>query len=462
MNSMIPRLYEPGSDQSPDWKSLVSLINDIKNTKMNDLSGINLSIKSIKKVLFRLTNKNFEVTILNNDIGDIFICNVYPTVLDCKKIVDLIIEENSNEIERIRRMWTDDISVWHMDLDSKLFFDNSMTSLDSEQIAVLILYNIERTIYSYDNITRVNYLVNKRFFNSDFTTNKLARSVVCRNLFLLPFINSCEFKNYYTPSEDNIRSGKLDGSFVLNGTFIEIYSSALTKLLCSIGSGYIDRTAFDFDNSIDVILDWLFGSICTLKYSTAYIKRDLKKVILTTKSYYTKNIFIDILLTFGTFQSELTSQNKDFVKEHFGDGAIVSDMAIENKIIDIENEKEKTVKAIFERTIKNILTDFLDSFGNIRRVTQKEIDILKIEVESVRNGEDKLYILEDLYDKISLVDYSLSALEDKETARKVKVTKQTLLAMQQQLQELRNSVMSKDIKPKQLGLFIKYPNGYEG
>ena len=73
-----------------------------------------------------------------------------------------------------------------------------------------------------------------------------------------------------------------------------------------------------------------------------------------------------------------------------------------------------------------------------------------------------MYILDDLYEKISLVDYSLSSLENKELSKKVKMSKATLLDMQSQLKELRDSVMNKDIKPKQLGLYIKYPNGYEG
>ena len=462
MSCILPSLYDTSSSllDNPDFSLLCSLFDDIRRTQ-DDKGAINGTIKSIKRALNRLLNAEFEVTILDNSLSsDTFVCNVYPTVLEAKKIVDLIIEEHTNEINTIRDMWASKIKTWHVDLDSKIFFDQGSSRLDSVESVVLVLYNIERTLYSFDNITRVNYLVNKRFYQSNFTINKLARSIVCRNLFLLPFIQSCEYKNYYTIDGSN--KDKLEGSFILRPEMPTIYTNALTKYLFKSGSSCIDRSSVEFDAEITTILNWIFMTIGSLQYSTKDTKKDLKNIILNTKSYYAKNIYVDILLTFGTYQAELSSQGKDFVKEHFNTLGQVPQHVIDNKTIAIEKNKERQIKAIFEKSIKSIVGDFLDSFGNIRRISQKELDVLKIEIDGIQNSDDKMYILDDLYEKISLVDYSLSSLENKELSKKVKMSKATLLDMQSQLKELRDSVMKKDIKPKQLGLYIKYPNGYEG
>ena len=96
MSCILPSLYDTSSSllDNPDFSLLCSLFDDIRRTQ-DDKGAINGTIKSIKRALNRLLNAEFEVTILDNSLSsDTFVCNVYPTVLEAKKIVLINLRTN--------------------------------------------------------------------------------------------------------------------------------------------------------------------------------------------------------------------------------------------------------------------------------------------------------------------------------------------------------------------------------
>jgi hypothetical protein len=87
--------------------------------------------------------------------------------------------------------------------------------------------------------------------------------------------------------------------------------------------------------------------------------------------------------------------------------------------------------------------------------------MLAIEVDKIENNDDKIYVLDLIYDKLDLVNAALDFI-DKGKPDKVSQSKQTLLGFKKELETMRAQVLNLQVKDKQYGVFIKYPKGYEG
>lgn len=437
----------------PDFKYFCELISELKESR-SDKARMTNTLHGMKHVMRRMFGVSFELTVIDNEMDtDMRVCNVFPPYQVCRQIADLIIEENSNEIAAIRDIW-EHTALWHVDIDSRILFDTSC-EFNPAEIALLIIYNVERIVYSYDIVTRANYIINKNFLERGYTMNKLARSHVCRNLFILPFFSACEFKTY--PYED---TELVDGTCI-KGDLYKIYTGAIRKLITYSGNEDIDVPIGRLDAAIQSTCDWIFACITDLKYSTRMLKETLRKVVLSTKSYYVKNIIIDILTTFGDYSKA------DVVSKESADFGISRAHKLELNPHALATRQRQLEHAVQQRIKKAVAVsesffDLLDSIGNMKKVTQRDVDILNIEAQKIQNTDDKLYVLDSIHDKLDIVETSLTLLQNKDTAKKVKVSKSSLIEMKKALDELRESVIDRQLKSSHYSLFVKYPEGYEG
>ena len=438
----------------PDFKYFCELIRDIQNSK-SDTTELNNHLHSMKNVMRRLFGTSFELTIVDNELStSAFVCNVFPPYRVCKEIADLIIEEDVNEISHIREIWSK-VNLWHVDLDSRIFFDSTF-GFNPAEIAVLIIHNIERVIFSYEIVTRVNFIVNKNFAERNYTMNKLARSHVCRRLFILPFFNACMFKTY--PLET---SELIDGSCLSEGYLHTIYNNAVRRLMCYAGNNDIDNGTSALDAEIQGACDWIFACITDLKYSTRMLKETLRKIVLSQKSYYVKNAIVDILVTFGDYSKAdviAAESANPILQERFARNP----KAVELRQKELSNKaNEKIEKAV---AVAESFLDLLDNIGNMKKINQRDIDVLRINVQKIANTDDKLFVLDDVHNKLDIVETSLALLDsgDRDKMKKVKMSKSSLMDYKKQLDDIRNLIIKREIKSPNYSVFVKYPAGYEG
>ena len=123
-------------------------------------------------------------------------------------------------------------------------------------------------------------------------------------------------------------------------------------------------------------------------------------------------------------------------------------------IHDIQKKFDKVVEAA-EGTL-------VDKLGRCKRVTQEEIDVLRIEIEKIETVDDKVYYMEKVYDKLNIVQYALDLIGNHMGNGKVRDTKATLLNQKEQLLQIREAIIAKQIVKQKLRLWVKYPEGYEG
>ncbi|MNT38138.1 hypothetical protein D3C72_1743210 [compost metagenome] len=96
----------------------------------------------------------------------------------------------------------------------------------------------------------------------------------------------------------------------------------------------------------------------------------------------------------------------------------------------------------------------------LKRLSQSDMDILYIQIGRIANEDDKIYVLDIIYDYLDLVHVGLDMIQSGGKDR-VPVSKETLTSYKTQLEKFRKDVLSTQVPPKKYGLFIQYPKGYE-
>lgn len=129
---------------------------------------------------------------------------------------------------------------------------------------------------------------------------------------------------------------------------------------------------------------------------------------------------------------------------------------------------ESTDVEYFNRNMQAIIEEY-NTIMESTKVTDRELTILEIEASDIKTAEDKLYIIQTIYDYLEAVTKQQSDRYKKvnkgqkftEAELKDIVASDNRVA---RLNALRTKVMA--IKPEETedhyGLFIKYPKGYEG
>ena len=102
----------------------------------------------------------------------------------------------------------------------------------------------------------------------------------------------------------------------------------------------------------------------------------------------------------------------------------------------------------------------VDSSGRVRRLVARDLDIYRAELERVNTIDDKIFLLERLYDLMDVAEYAKYMLE--ENPKRVMQSEETIDAYILAVQEIIAMTNARKISKTKYGLFIKYPADYEG
>ena len=449
----LDKAYDTVFDH-PDFKYFVELLQYIRNEK----ETLDTTISGMKHVLKRMFGVNFEITLTDNcGQPKFFGCNVYPPEDDARMIASRIVNDHDINVDKLRHIWNN-INTWQLDLDSRMFFDTSI-NLNPGEIAVIIFFNIENVVYNLRIVERTNRVLNQMFVNKGLLLNNLARTSIGSHVFILPLINACMFKSY--PFEE----GKfIDGSFFnLRPELCDVYNNAIKKIIISTSAQDIDVPLTKMDEDISGVAEWLFAAIADMQFSTRMIQDVIKKLLLIERSNYMKTILSNILMGIGDYSREQVTYLESTIprlREQFA----LNPNAVAMRQKQYYMKAQKRIKADCERVVMEGFLDLLDNIGNMKKVSQKEIDMVRVQVQKVDSVDDKLYLLDELHSKLDIVETSLTLLEsgDKDKIKKVKLSKSVLLDQKKQLDAIRNEIIKREIKDPEYSLTVKYPKGYEG
>lgn len=443
------RTLTPGIGE--EYNYLCKNIDTIKENKSNP-NICNDALKSISGILSRCFGIKVESTILDTTWdNEFFGFNLYPDLKSVRSIVDITCDENADRIvvgadtfdkpvDAVKAIWCN-IDEWHLDIDSKLFYSYSQR-FNPREIIALLIYEIEKTIFNHEALITVFRAIKHMMLNVDYRTRCISKSTLCRNFYIIPFIQACGFVNYKSEPEDG-------SIFNLIPELKKDYLTVLTKLATQFTSSIIDKPEFELKQELSYILSWVMESVGDLKYHMHLLKKNLSEQIIAEKSFFVKNMLTSILNQFSNYDLQ------NAVNESYQIETPASKKLKEAQVIhDIQKKFDKVVEAA-EGTL-------VDKLGRCKRVTQEEIDVLRIEIEKIETVDDKVYYMEKVYDKLNIVQYALDLIGNHMGTGKVRDTKATLLNQKEQLLQIREAIIAKQIVKQKLRLWVKYPEGYEG
>ena len=93
-----------------------------------------------------------------------------------------------------------------------------------------------------------------------------------------------------------------------------------------------------------------------------------------------------------------------------------------------------------------------------RKNLQRELDLIRVEAEAIESTDDKYYMMKKLHEAMEEIVTQLELAENSKDTK----NEEKLLAQQAYAQEIRQYIMGRPVGRKRYGLFVEYPEGYEG
>ena len=345
------------------------------------------------------------------------------------------------------------ISKWVIEIDDRLTNDYSKR-INAKDMAVLFLYWIETNFANVTLSKRIEML-EKEIFCEGRVDHALVSFLYAPKpnpqahaIIALPRLYRCFWVNF----ETNLKN---DSMLI---RFLEAdYRAALNKLIAAYGTyGLINRKLEEFDANAKSIIYWVFESVNDLRYSCFRFRKNMTQRIVGCMSPTAKMYMIHIYKNFTDKVTHVFAEESAFF-----DALHPQEKTPQRKALDeanIEAHWKKQLKIAFE----NANFKYLDDKGWAKPVDTRELDEIRVGIQDIDSVEDKVFLLERLHEQLGRLDNALSMLEDKKLAHKVKQNKSELLKRKDEMELIRQMIFKAPVGKMRYGLFIKYPQGYEG
>ena len=345
------------------------------------------------------------------------------------------------------------IDDWVFEIDGRFVNDYSK-KMNAKDIAVLFLYWIENNLANVTLAKRIEML-EKEVFCEGKVDDALIQFLYgakhdqrAHLITMMPRLYRCFWVNYRT---------LLDNDSMLSAYLGNDYTAAINKLISAYGTyGIINRRIEEFDSAVKSIIYWVFESVNDLKYSTFRFKKNMVQRIMGCGSPRVKAIMIRILKGFTSEVIHVFAQESAFF-----DALHPQEKTPQRKALDEANIAAHWKKKL-ELAYESSNFKYLDEKGYAKPVDIRELDEIRVGVQDIDSVEDKVFLLERLHEQLGRLDNALSMLEDKKLSHKVRQSKNELLKRKDDMELIRQMIFKAPVGKMRYGLFIKYPQGYEG
>lgn len=387
--------------------------------------NIDANLRSIERVVKREYNIPIKITIINNKQNNFFGMCIYPSQDEINKITELILEKGSTQdIEKVYKQYITTADK-HVEIDAILLYDQNL-NMSASEITAIFLHEIGHVVLSELMVERFKHMklyIIKNYAKKIITTGPIGK--VTKAVMSLAVAQA--FSNQFNAEMMNEK--KADNFAVKQGYGEELYE-ALNKLIINGKGSVVKKTEKDVDNDISVTMNWAIENISQLQYRKDKLKRSLTLLTITSPSRFIADMVGDI-------KDKVFSKNeKEPAFFNVTEAFILS------------RKPKPPIGAIDKRTKKVIKLD------------NRELDIYRAELERVKTTDDKIFLLERLYDLLDIADYAKQMCTEKPNM--VLQSEKTIDSYIERINELIQQVGSKPIARTKYGLYIKYPTGYEG
>lgn len=400
-----------------------------------------------------------KVSISKNVPNIPFVVNIFSSNASCATIqlvrnlnqsMNMLDGEGTNVENNFMEEWFEsNNNTILIELDS-MILNNAFSP---KEITAAILFELYRILYTTTIPKAIFDELYKRIKSSDPIIGVLLAHRTSSSIIPIIAYTGTISKQFVIA--DNCRcsndeeSSECPHKFLKMLDYDDAYNAFISKSIEKLGTSLIYKTDADVCNEIKMSIIWFIDIIHELKYNKKKLKDTVKTEILAASSDRMKITLNNIL---KTFFGKNTDRYREILSENWNDTPVD------------KYTEEFTFSAICKEHT-SIVTEakdmFLDKHGKVKKVTQLDIDVIAVDVDRITTHDEKIYLLDRIYDKLHLIEAGLEYIESGQKD-KVYQSKNTLTDLKRQLEDLRAQVLATRIIEKDYGVFVRYPKGYEG
>lgn len=392
--------------------------------------NITKNIRLIESAIKREFDIKLKISIIDNKKQFFGMC-VYPSPEEINVLTKMLLDTNVRmaDVEKVHiEFMTKGEQI--VEIDSMLLYDHNINASAGEVTAIL-LHEIGHIIASNSIVCRFERAKEHITLKFDNKTRRLVPVIpLISKLFNIATLQI--FSNHF--NMQLAKEVKADELARKEG-YGEELMNILGKLIANGKGERIKRTDKEIDKDIEITVDWLIVNIKELEYRKDRLKRSIKVLKLTTPSKYLADRLDHI-------------HDSIFKKD---DEKMIEKAVVINEAFIVSRLNNKGPKAP---------SGAMDSSGRVKRLSPRDLDIYRAELERVNTVDDKIFLLERLYDLLDIAEYAKQMLEIE--PKRVMQSEQTIDQYIKHVQEIIDDVNAKQISRTKYGLFIKYPADYEG
>lgn len=419
---------------------VTKILKDIENSfadikRKDDVSG---SIKSIKMALAKLKVDIKEITIVPTQEGSFFGMSIFPPQEVIDNIVNCMISKKP--LSAYSEIWNSN-KEWIIEIDEALLYDPQLNTNPAELTAAL-LHEIGHTVYSNSIPEKLHKVLSYTFLNlpTDLKIMIKSNHAAFKSLFK-PIVAQASLNLSYS-----IKKEMEADKYVVKMGYGEALESLLQKLLVRFGSETVNNTDRELEQNLKIAAQWSRAQVSDLTIRKIFVRESINKITNRTHSPYIRELFENInrkIFKGPTLAQVANRENRD------------------KYVAECVNLPDETKGLVLKSVLESAKNSKFNKYGKLEKVTQHDVDIISIQIDKIQNENDKIYLLDVIYDYLETLDLAVECLENgKKDA--VQMSSIQIKSIRQELQELRKRVMDFKIVEKQYGVFIKYPVGYEG
>lgn len=415
---------------------------------IKDKIDVDENLCKIERALNRIFDINFKISIDENNLSGVFYgVNIFPTLNTMDLMVGDIVEHEKSSIE-IEKFWAEN-DIWHIEIDSVLLYDMSLGANPAEITAVM-LHEIGHVVFSSDIPRILHSIFRHKMSGLNYQMRMLFKNKKIRKLLNIAIVDACSTKNFMMSECAESDADKFV-SFYDYGTKLD---SFIHKMIVRYGNENINKTVAEVNKDVEIFVNWTILNIRELEFRKTQLKDALKVEMLKNPSSFIKKIVQDV---YNTFFGEVTDRYRQLLSEQY--------MSVPtDKYAELQAEQN------FSRFVTKVVAEaasgknMFDKNGKLKKISQSDIDVLYVESDNIKTVDDKIYLLDKAYNYIEMVNTALDYLAtgEREMTSRVTQSKNTLISMRNQLEQIRLTILSTKIIEKEWGTFVRMPKGYEG
>lgn len=429
------------SNLSPSELSQIKIIEDevnsylkSKQTNPKMATGIN---SALNRIIPRALMPTKKVTIIWNDKAKKpFVMSITPDIRELyeksERITKILNDPKTHNMEMVKA-WAD-ITQWYLEIDTRVLTKGDRLCVDDgAQFVALLCHEIGHVMM--ENPMRLFY--NYKLKSLNFSTMEklmLSNSRIVRSILLPMYTHTLQFMIVVADRNDSKKCEIAADMYVPDDYKGALVSYMNDHLLVNPEASGMIMDENDFDKQQDMGIQLSKESIEMLKG-----RRDLlNKQIQNQYNDPDNGAFHKNLMKF--IGKNLTGYDPD-----------------EDKYI---TGLKTMMEHAYEREYNNAVQESEHLLMEAARISSRDLDILEVQAEDIHTPEDKMYMIHKIYDYIEAIDA--------ETIKKSKKLKDIPTKIKDERLDRLNAIRTKVLATKvsdtgdKYGIFVKYPEGYEG